>query len=93
MNELTPNEWNWLQAYRNQFGLPEDRLRFYLSVMTSCITAAMSLSGTGYSTQAVLGMMNPYPDQDGATPEEKPQIVSPNQGAAMFSAAVNAARQ
>lgn len=90
MNELTPTEWNWLEAYRGEYGLPEDRLRYYLAIMTSCITAAVSLTGNGLSADKVLKMMDPF--RDGPDRSDGVEIVSPKQGAAMFAANMNAAK-
>ena len=88
LSELTSHEWNWLQAYRMEFGLPEDRLRYYLAIMTYYITSALSLTGGGVTPSEVMEAMNPYRELKPRTQEGQAEFVSPRQGAALFASAV-----
>lgn len=82
-NELSPEEWGWLEAHRNLFGLPEDRLRRCLAVMTFLLWPG----GERPEIDEIEELMNPFSvvrDPDGAG-DAAGEAVSPEQAARMTS--------
>lgn len=79
-NELTPEEWDWLEAYRHLFGTAEDRLRRYLAWMVHLLWP----HGERMELDEIERLMNPFsviaePDDDGSVTQD----VSPDQAAMM----------
>ena len=95
-DEMTPEEWSWLEAYRSEFGLPEDRLRFYFAVAIHFLSSASSPPGI----MELMDIMNPFgrASSEGRGPggeraaSSEPQELSPRQHALLVSSFIASRR-
>lgn len=82
---MTPEEWSWLEAYRSEYGLPEDRLRHYFAIAITLLSPI----GKSLSIEQVRNLLDPFRDstpKKSSTPaNEETQVISPNQHAALIS--------
>lgn len=100
MDELTPSEWDWLEAYRSEYGLPEDRLRHYFAVLIYFMTNWLAPEGIkGVSARQAEQILNPFRPAGGkskksrSADEGEAETVKPAQQAAMVTAAFRARRR